>query len=158
MNTLLRNTLGATLIVSSALVLGACDRSAPSAATDAATATTVAEPAQAAPVAAKIASVKVGRYIDPKTFAVGGVATKFKQGDKLFAVVQAEGLSAPVSVDVTLLDAQGAPVASDTKTIAAKGTMRANFALTPDTLPPGKYTVQALLDKQGDTRVDVEVR
>lgn len=157
----------AALIATSALVLAACQRSEPAAdaATDAAAQQTVPAAATVATAPAAIAgphiaSVKVGRYIEPKTFQVGGVATKFKQGEKLFAMVQLANIDAPTRVDVALIDAQGGNVAGDSKTIAAKGAHRANFSLAPATaLAAGSYTLEATMEGQAQPEsVSIEVR
>lgn len=134
------------------LALGACNRQAGDAA-PAADAPSTAPVAPAAPVSTvlKVAEVKFGRYVEPKTFAVGGVGKKFKTSDQLFASVQLDGVADTASVQVRLLDAAGQVVADQSRDIQPKKPMKVNFQLTKGLAAPltaGTYRVETNLNGQ----------
>lgn len=148
MNRLLPNLSRAALFASLVVTLGACS---PDKAPDPATATLAeaAEVRQADVPAVSVVSVKFGRYVEPKTFAIGGVATKFRSSDPLFAAVQLEGTAERANVAVRLLDPGRQPVAEQAREVQPKQTMRVNFALrqaTSAVLAPGEYQAETLLD------------
>lgn len=107
-----------------------------------------AMPEPAAPQALHVTDFRIGRYVEPGTFAVGGVGTRFKQSDRLFAVVHLEGVGHDGSATVRVLDASGQSVAEQAQALKANGPMRVNFSLTPGSglLSPGSYTAEAVLD------------
>lgn len=114
----------------------------------------VAPAAEVSPAPAtmlSVDSVKFGRYVEPKTFAVGGLGTKFKSTDQLFATVQLAGTAENATVLVRLLDASSQAVAEQTRLVQPKTPMKVNFALSKAATAPiaaGTYTAETLLDGQ----------
>ena len=138
----------------SVLVLGACqqeDKPAPeiSVAHEATpeVAPDVAKPAEA-PVELKVTSVVVGRYIEDKTFKVGGTGTTFKRNDALFAAVAWQGNASGTALSVRVLDASGEVALEQTITPSQPQQAGANFTLrSPDQpqLAAGTYTIEVLV-------------
>jgi hypothetical protein len=89
--------ISSALIIAAAIILmSSCDKGANSnePIPDSAGSASAAQAIEVAPPpSADVGSVKFGRYVDPKNFQVGGITTKFKSTDKIFAAVE---LSAPV--------------------------------------------------------------
>lgn len=132
------------------LALAACNREAPAPSPEG-PALQESAPAETAAPPIAVASVKFGRYVEPKTFAVGGLGTKFKSSDSLFATVQLEGTAERVSVAIRLLDSARQTVAEQTREVQPKQPMKVNFALSQAAtaaLTPGDYTAETLLDGQ----------
>lgn len=112
------------------------------------------------PAPLTVASMGVGRYVEPKTFAVGGIGTRFKQSDRLFAMVQLQGAAPSASVSVSMIDASGQTLAEQTKMVQPKGPMKVNFSLVAEgaePLPPGNYQVEVALDGQIATSADIVI-
>lgn len=157
----MKSTLrGSMLVLSVSLLATSCSpQQAPASVDTAATSANAAS--DSAPAAtARIAEVKVGRYVDPKTYAVEGVDTSFKANDKLFASVRVEGLTAPGNVSAKLTDDQGKVLMEQNHEVAAKGAMRANFSLTGALAAPlasGHYRVDVQLDGGKATSTDITV-
>ena len=152
MNRFTHQIVRLSIAASAALIIAACNQSQPETTVPPPTdpAPVVATPAPA-PVALTVASVKVGRYVEPKTFVVGGIGTKFKVADQLFATVQLEGAADNATVQVRMLDSTGQVVAGQSRSVQPKKPMKVNFALSkaaPAPLVAGAYTAETLLDGQ----------
>ena len=153
MNRVPANRVLPAVLVAAVAALAACDRApgeASAPATDAAGTPAVAAPT-AAPLPAPIAvsSVKFGRYVEPKTFAVGGIATKFKTDDQVFAAVQLDGAAGSGTVQARLLDPNGQVLFEQAREVQAGKLMKVNFQLTKGVALPlvaGPYRVETLLD------------
>lgn len=150
MNRFTRSIARLSFVTGVALAIAACSQAEPEAAATAPAA--LDDPAQAvtpAPAPLSVASVKFGRYVEPKTYAVGGTGTQFKAGDALFAVVQLEGVADQATVLVRVLDANGQLVAEQSRNVEPKKPMKVNFALSKAALTPivpGMYKAETLLD------------
>ena len=146
----------AILIVGMVAVIVACNGKQAESATAGQQTPASAEPATVAPEPVPapvlaVASVKFGRYVEPKTFAIGGVGTKFKTSDKLFATVQLYGVADKASMQVRLLDSNNQVVAEESREVQPKQPMKVNFALTKAATAPvaaGAYTAETLLNGQ----------
>lgn len=146
------------LVACGVLALAACNRTPTEAEQPAAAPSTAAAPAASdpsttakAPAALSVEWVKFGRYVEPKSFAVGGVGTQFKTGDSLFAAVQLQGTAARATLQVRLLDGTGQVVAEQSRSVQPKQAMRVNFALgqaAAAPIQPGIYTAETTLDGQ----------
>lgn len=154
----LRTSIAAAIL----LVVAACNQKQPESATEPTPtpAATEVAPATPAPAVVTVASVKYGRYVEPKTFLVGGVGTKFKATDQLYAAVQLEGTAPTATVQVRVLDGTGQPVAEQGRTVEPKKPMKVNFALSkaaPAPIAAGTYTAETLLDGQVVNTVELIV-
>lgn len=147
------------------LVLAACSRSSQGdvAATTEAGALPAEDAAMSAQSSSRVASVKFGRYVEPKTFVVGGVATRFRSGDRLFAAVQLEGSAHKKAVvDIRIRDASGQLVVERSRSVEPKtNETKVNFELTAaegqQKLPPGTYKAETLLDGELVNTTDLSV-
>lgn len=136
------------------LMLGACNREAG----DTAPAATVPPPSDAqaqveepASVGLRVAEVRFGRYVEPKTFVVGGIGKKFKPTDQLFAFVRLEGSAEMATVQIRLLDSSGQVVAEQSREVQPKKAMKVNFHVTNGLgapLPVGTYRAETSVDGQ----------
>lgn len=133
-----------------AIALTACNRTAPDAAAPAAAeSSVVAAPAPETPGPLMVSSVKYGRYVEPKTFTVGGLGSKFKAADQVFAVVQLEGAANAATVQARLLDKEGQLISEQARDVRPDKPMKVNFQLTKELASPllaGSYRVETLLN------------
>lgn len=136
-----------------AIALTACNRTAPDAAAPAAPAaaesSVAAAPAPETPGPLMVSSVKYGRYVEPKTFTVGGLGSKFKAADQVFAVVQLEGAANAATVQARLLDKDGQLISEQARDVRPDKPMKVNFQLTKELASPllaGSYRVETLLN------------
>ena len=155
---ILRTSIAAAMLVA----VAACNQKQPEAGPESAAApAATATPTAPAPAVLAVASVKYGRYVEPKTFLVGGVGTKFKSSDQLFAAVQLEGTAPTATVQVRVTDGAGDVWAEQSRTVEPKKPMKVNFALSKAATAPivaGAYVAETLLDGQvvNTTQLTVE--
>lgn len=135
------------------LILAACDGHSIGAQTDTAMQQTTAAPAVTDQVATTTTtttmSAKYGRYVEPKTFAIGGLGTKFKTTDQLFAAVEIDAPKQKTDIQARLLDQDGSVLSDQTRQANAGKTGKVNFQLTRDVPQPlvaGKYQVELLMN------------
>jgi hypothetical protein len=123
----------ALIIAATVTLMSSCDNGAnpDEQISGSASSVSVAQAVEVAPLpSAEVQSVKFGRYVEPKNFQVGGITTKFKSTDQIFAAVE---LSAPVqeaSVEVRLLDSAGLVISSQTRGPKLDGASVLNFSVS----------------------------
>jgi hypothetical protein len=145
--------ISSALIVAAAVILmSSCDNGANSNGPipGSASSASVEQATEVAPLpSAEVDSVRFGRYVDPKNFQVGGITTKFKSTDQIFAAVK---LSAPVqeaSVEVRLLDSAGLVISSQTRGPKLDGASILNFSVSKNAasaLRAGSYEAEVLVN------------
>lgn len=119
-------------------------------------------PAASFPVASLfVDSVRFGRYVEPKTYIVGGVGTHFKVADHLFAAVLLRGTAKAATVKVRVVDSVGRVVAEQIHAVAPQGRTKVNFDLSgvaPTPISTGSYTAETILNGRvvNASRITVE--
>jgi hypothetical protein len=108
-------------------------------------------------VGVRVSQIDMGRSLNADK-TINDSTDSFQPNDTIYASIVTEGTAATATLKARWTYQEGQVVNESTQTIAPTGNARTEFHISkPDGWPPGKYTLEVLLNGSSAGTRDVEV-